>query len=268
MTDHAKPEVPAFDWPEFPAGLVWLVGAGPGDPGLLSLLGLHALRQADVVIHDALVNPQILEWRKQGAQAEYAGKRGGRPSADQRDISARLVELAKAGKRVLRLKGGDPFVFGRGGEEVQTLLDADVPVRVTPGVSAGIGGLAYAGIPVTHRLTNQVVTFLTGHDLKNDTTPSIDWQAIARGSPVLVMYMALRHIDRIAARLIEAGRAKEEPVAVVTNATLPNMKVLETTLATCAADVVETGLTAPAIICVGKVVSLRAMTDWLGSSEG
>lgn len=152
---------PKGDWPVIEPGWVWLCGAGPGDPGLLTLHALNALRQADVVIYDALVQDKILDWAPQ-AELIYAGKRGGRPSAKQRDISLRLVDLAREGKRVLRLKGGDPFVFGRGGEEAQTLVQHGVPIRIIPGISAGIGGLAYAGIPVTHRDVNQSVTFVTG----------------------------------------------------------------------------------------------------------
>src|ERR1700674_536739 len=142
--------------PAFEPGSVWLAGAGPGEPGLLSLLALHGLKQADVVIYDALVDERILAMARQGAVREYAGKRGGKPSAKQRDISLRLIELAREGKRVLRLKGGDPFVFGRGGEEALALVAASVSFRIVPGISAGIGGLAYAGIPATHRDLNHV----------------------------------------------------------------------------------------------------------------
>ena len=140
------------------------MGAGPGDPGLLSALALHALGRADAVVYDALVDPRILRLARAGAALDYAGKRGGRPSPDQPDISARLIRLACEGKRVLRLKGGDPCVFGRGGEEAGALAAAGVPFRIVPGITAGIGGLAYAGIPLTHRDTNSAVTFLTGHN--------------------------------------------------------------------------------------------------------
>jgi len=163
--------LPSYDWPELEKGWVWLCGAGPGDAGLLTLHALNALRQADVVIYDALVQEAILEWAPK-AEHIYAGKRGGKPSAIQRDISLQLVDLARAGKRVLRLKGGDPFVFGRGGEEAQTLVQHGIPIRIIPGISAGIGGLAYAGIPVTHRDVNQSVTFVTGHDQSGNATQS------------------------------------------------------------------------------------------------
>src|SRR5271169_331075 len=171
--------------PEFEPGHVWLVGAGPGEPGLLSALGLHALAQADIVVYDALVDQRILRLARSGAVLDYAGKRGGRPSPSQPDISARITRLAQAGKRVLRLKGGDPCVFGRGAEEALALVAAGVPFRIVPGITAGIGGLAYAGIPVTHRDTNSAVTFVTGHG-SDGKLPDLDWNAVANGAPTLV----------------------------------------------------------------------------------
>jgi uroporphyrin-III C-methyltransferase len=259
---------PAGDWPEFAPGLVWLVGAGPGDPGLLTLHGLNALRQADVIVYDALVDNRLLDWRNPGSSVEYAGKRGGKPSPTQRNISLRLIELARAGNRVLRLKGGDPFVFGRGGEEAQTLVQAGIPIRITPGISAGVGGLAYAGIPATHRDVNQAVTFLTGHDQTGLAPSAIDWQAIAKGSPVIVMYMAIKHLDQISRCLLDAGRDPQEPVAVVSNATLPNMVVLETTLGQASAAVTENGIEPPAIVCIGRVALLRQTLDWASQLAG
>lgn len=148
------PPISGQEWPVFEAGWVWLAGAGPGDPGLVTLHVLNALNQADIVIYDALIDQRVLDWVRPGTEIEYAGKRGGKPSPKQRDISIRLIELARQGRKVLRLKGGDPFVFGRGGEEAQTLIQAEIPLRILPGISAGIGGLAYAGIPVTHRDVN------------------------------------------------------------------------------------------------------------------
>ncbi|WP_422396411.1 uroporphyrinogen-III C-methyltransferase [Thalassorhabdomicrobium marinisediminis] len=254
-------------WPVLEPGWVWLCGAGPGDPGLLTLHALNALAQADVVIYDALVQEAILDWAPQ-ADHIYAGKRGGKPSAKQRDISLRLVDLARAGKRVLRLKGGDPFVFGRGGEEAQTLIQHGVPVRIIPGISAGIGGLAYAGIPVTHRDVNQSVTFVTGHDQSGKAPQSLDWQAIAKGSQVIVIYMGMKHIAQISAALLDAGRAADEPVAVVTTATTADQQVLETTLGTVEADIATAGLEPPAIICVGRAVKMREVLDWQGQLAG
>jgi len=251
-----------LNWPEFKPGWVWLAGAGPGDPGLLTLHALSALKQADVIVYDALVDDRILGWAGPDVQVEYAGKRGGKPSPKQRDISLRLIELARAGKRVLRLKGGDPFVFGRGGEEALTLVEAGIPFRMIPGITAGVGGLGYAGIPVTHRDVNQAVTFLTGHDQRGLTPSQIDWQAIARGSPVIVMYMAMKHLAQISAELVQAGRSLDEPVAIVSNATLPTEKVLETTLGRAADDAERTGMEPPAIVCVGGVVPLRRALEW------
>ena len=256
------------DMPVFAPGSVWLAGAGPGDSGLLSLLALHGLRQADVVVYDALVDERILALSRPGIAHEYAGKRGGKPSAKQRDISLRLIELAREGKRVLRLKGGDPFVFGRGGEEALALVAARVPFRIVPGISAGIGGLAYAGIPVTHRDVNSAVTFVTGHDASGLVPDSVDWQALAKGAPVLVIYMALKHLEQIASRLIAGGRSPGEPVAIVSKATTAAQRVLETTLAQAARDAEAAGIEPPAMVVVGDVVRLRAALDWLGALNG
>ncbi|SLN14575.1 uroporphyrinogen-III C-methyltransferase [Pseudooctadecabacter jejudonensis] len=264
MTDTT---LPATDWPTLQPGWVWLCGAGPGDPGLLTLHALNALRQADVVIYDALVQEAILDWAPQ-ADHIYAGKRGGKPSAKQRDISLRLVDLAQAGKRVLRLKGGDPFVFGRGGEEAQTLVQHGVPIRIIPGISAGIGGLAYAGIPVTHRDVNQSVTFVTGHDQSGNTPSSLDWAGIARGSQVIVIYMGMKHAAQISAQLIAAGRSVTEPVAVVTTATTDNQAVMETTLGALDADIKAANLEPPAIICIGQAVRMRDVLDWQAQAAG
>jgi uroporphyrin-III C-methyltransferase len=220
------------------------------------------------VVHDALVNEDCLKLARPGASLEFAGKRGGKPSAKQRDISLRLVELARAGKRVLRLKGGDPFVFGRGGEEALMLVAHDIPFRIVPGITAGIGGLAYAGIPVTHRDINHAVTFLTGHDSSGLVPDAINWEAIGKGSPVIVMYMAMKHVAQISANLIAAGRSPDEPVAFVCNAATPQQQVLETTLGEAEGAVAASGLEPPAIVVVGEVVRLRPSLDWLGALSG
>ncbi len=259
--------LPGPDWPELKPGWVWLCGAGPGDPGLLTLHALNALRQADAVIYDALVQKAILQWAPK-AQHIYAGKRGGKPSAKQHDISLRLVDLARSGKRVLRLKGGDPFVFGRGGEEAQTLVQHGVPIRIIPGISAGIGGLAYAGIPVTHRDVNQSVTFVTGHDQSGATPTSLDWASIAKGSQVIVIYMGMKHAPQITGALLAAGRAADEPCAVVCSATTEDQHVLETTLGRMAEDIMQSGLEPPAILCVGRSVEMRQVLDWQGMMAG
>ncbi|WP_289041644.1 uroporphyrinogen-III C-methyltransferase [uncultured Aliiroseovarius sp.] len=265
---YTPPLLPGRDWPQMQPGWVWLCGAGPGDPGLLTLHAINALTQADAIVHDALVAPEILTWASSDAEIILAGKRGGQPSAKQRDISLQLIELARAGRKVLRLKGGDPFVFGRGGEEGQSLVQHGVPIRIIPGISAGIGGLAYAGIPVTHRDVNQSVTFVTGHDHSGNTPGGLDWGAIARGSQVIVIYMGMKHLDRIRTVLMDAGRAPDEPVAIAANATTADQRVLETTLATCVEDAARDGIGAPAIICVGRAVLMRQALDWQAMAEG
>ena len=250
--------------PEFLPGWVWLVGGGPGDRGLLTLHAINAIRQADVIIYDALVDETILNLARPDIDIEYAGKRGGRPSPRQKDINFRLIELARQGKRVLRLKGGDPFIFGRGGEEALQLVAADIPFRVVPGITAGIGGLSYAGIPATHRDINQSVTFLTGHDQTGELPSAIDWDALAKGSQVIVMYMAMKHLNSITQKLLAGGRSPTEAVAIVCNATKPEQQVLVSDLSHIAEETKKANLQPPAIFVVGEVVRLRAGLDWLG----
>ena len=268
LANGTLPALADADWPEFLPGWVWMVGGGPGDPGLVTLHALNALQQADVIIYDALVDQSLLRWTRTEAKVEYAGKRGGKPSPKQRDISHRLIELSRQHKRVLRLKGGDPFVFGRGGEEAQTLVQAGTKLRIIPGISAGIGGLAYAGIPVTHRDVNQSVTFLSGHDRTGLMPSAIDWHAISKGSQVIVMYMAIKHMPDICEKLLAAGRDPNEPVAVVKNATRADMQVLETTLTKAHDDITRSGIGAPAIVCIGRVALMRQCLDWIGQLEG
>src|SRR6185436_3072323 len=189
-----------FGLPRLLPGWVWLAGAGPGDPGLAALHTLSAIADADVVLSDALVNPELIKLARPDAEIIAAGKRAGKASPRQDTISQRLVAYARRELRVLRLKGGDPFVFGRGGEEALALVRAGIPFRIVPGVTAGIGGLAYAGIPVTHRDTNQAVTFITGSGA-NGLAPDLDWVAIANGSPTIVLYMARKFAGDIAAKL-------------------------------------------------------------------
>jgi len=263
---HPPAHLPAL--PALEPGWVWLVGAGPGDPGLLTILALKALGEADIVVHDALVDRRILDLARPGAILEFAGKRGGRPSPKQPDISQKLVRLAREGRRVLRLKGGDPFVFGRGGEEALALVAAGVPFRVVPGITAGIGGLAYAGIPATHRDTNEAVTFITGHNVSGEMPDALDWPALARGAPVLVFYMALKHLPQIRDRLIGAGRPAEEAAAVVSRAATEAQRVLVTTLAALVEDTEKAAIEPPAIVVVGPVVRLRAGLDWMGALSG
>ena len=252
-----------FDFPIFEHGTVWLVGAGPGDPGLVTLLAQHALMNADIIVSDALVDERILGLAAATAELEYAGKRGGRPSPKQPDISLRLIEHARAGRRVLRLKGGDPFVFGRGGEEALALVAAGIRFRVVPGVTAGVGGLAYAGIPVTHRDTNQAVTFVTGHDMAGDLPGALDWNALARASPVIVFYMALGHLEEIVERLLAGGRRADEPVAIVSKATTPEQRVMVTSLGSVVDFCKSIEIPPPALVVVGQNVALRDRLDWL-----
>ncbi len=250
----------ALRLPEFTAGWVWLVGAGPGDPGLITMLALHAIAAADFILYDALVDETLLRMARPGVGLIFAGKRAGVRSCKQEDISNLLADLARQGHRVLRLKGGDPFVFGRGGEEAQDLARAGIPFRIVPGITAGIGGLAYAGIPLTHRDTNASVTFLTGHGADGQLPPH-DWQALAKASSTLIFYMARKRAGAIAEALIAAGRDPQEPAAIVANATRHDQQVIVTRLK-------ELGTAAEAspaicIIVIGQNVRLRDQLDWL-----
>ena len=255
----------ALNLPKFEKGWVWLAGAGPGDPGLITALGLHAIQHADVILYDALVNPVLLKLARPGAELVYAGKRAGVKSCKQSDISRTLVALAKKKKRVLRLKGGDPFVFGRGGEEALALTRGGVPFRIVPGVTAGIGGLAYAGIPVTHRDTNHCVTFVTGHG-SDGKLPKLDWPALAKGSETLVLFMARKYASEIAAKLIAGGRQASEPAAIVSDATFEKQNVSVTRLDRLGE--MAAASTAPAIIVIGENVRLRDGLDWIGALAG
>ena len=210
-----------------------------------------------------MVGEGILDFAGENTELEYAGKRGGKPSAKQQDITDRLVDLAHENKRVLRLKGGDPFVFGRGAEECLRLAAEEIPFRIVPGITAGVGGLAYAGIPMTTRGTNTAVTFITGHTAGGIVPDDINWKALADGSPALIFYMGMAHIGNIADQLREAGRPANEPVAVISKATMPDQQVLISTLEDCANDVADSGLVPPALIVVGDIVNFREQLNWL-----
>jgi uroporphyrin-III C-methyltransferase len=244
--------------PVFAPGSVWLVGAGPGDPGLLTLHAAHALATADVVLHDALVSPEILDLAA-SPHREAVGKRAGGVRTAQLRIKQRLIALARQGLRVLRLKGGDPLVFGRGGEEALALAAAAVPFRIVPGISAGIGGTAAAGIPLTHRGLGRSVAFVTGHDAHGSLPEGLDLAALARGADVLIFYMALRQAAPIAAALVAAGRAPDESVAFVAAATTPRQRVTTATLATAGAVAAGLPRAAPTLIVIGPVLALRAV---------
>jgi uroporphyrin-III C-methyltransferase len=251
--------------PSLQPGWVWLAGAGPGDPGLASLHAIHAITQADVILTDALASRELLSLARADARIVDVGKRGGKASHPQAATTRQMISFARKHLRVLRLKGGDPFVFGRGSEEALALVKAGIPFRIVPGVTAGIGGIAYAGIPATHRDTNQAVTFITGTSA-NGRAPDLDWAAIARGSPTIILYMARRHAGEISAKLIEAGRDPAEPAAVISNASLANQTTTVTTLK--ALGEVASAADTPAILVIGENVRLAAGLDWLGAMSG
>jgi uroporphyrin-III C-methyltransferase len=239
-------------------GEVWLVGAGPGDPGLLTLRAAEALRRADLVLHDALPGRGVLRLVRPGATVLAVGKRKGQAPMPQAKINARLIEGARAGQRVVRLKGGDPFVFGRGGEEALALNAAGIPWRVVPGVSAGSAAPAAAGIPLTHRGVASAVTFVTGHDETGHLPENVDWEALAKTGGTIAGFMALSKLDEIALRLLAGGRASATPVAVVALGTLPGQSVLHSTLGTCTLDTRRAALPTPALVVIGEVAALAA----------
>ncbi|WP_314914312.1 siroheme synthase CysG [Acinetobacter harbinensis] len=245
-----------------PKGEVYLVGAGPGDPELLTLKALRLMQQADVVIYDRLVSPAILELCRRDADKVYVGKARSNHSVPQEGINALLVEYAGKGKRVCRLKGGDPFIFGRGGEEIQELFAAGVTFQVVPGITAASGCAAYAGIPLTHRDYAQSVRFLTGH-LK-EGSPELPWQELVYPNQTLVLYMGLVGLEKICAQLIAHGQRSDMPVALISKGTTPEQKVVVGTLADIADKVTQHHIQAPTLTIIGEVVSLRDQLQWQG----
>ncbi len=242
-------------YPVLSPGQVWLVGAGPGDPGLLTLDALAGLLQSDVVFYDALVDARILALAREGAELEFAGKRGGKPSIAQADISQRLIEAARRQQRVLRLKGGDPFVFGRGGEEMISLAKAGVRFCVIPGITAGLGALSSICVPATLRGVNQAIILATGHAA--DEEGSVDWAAMARTRQPIVVYMALRNLDAIAAALQRGGLPGTTPAAVIASATLETQRVVVSSLERIAEDSRNAHLSAPALVVFGDILRIR-----------
>ncbi|MFU0503211.1 uroporphyrinogen-III C-methyltransferase [Pseudaminobacter sp. NGMCC 1.201702] len=240
--------------PQLEPGHVWLAGAGPGDPGCLTLDVLAALAQADAVVHDALVSPAVVAVAE-GAELFYAGKRGGRPSMKQEDINALLLRLAREKRRVLRLKGGDPYVFGRGGEEALALAREGIPVRVLPGLTSAFGAMAVNGIPATMRGINKAIILATGHTADDD---DLDWAALARTGQPIVVYMGMKTLPVIAAALLEGGRAADTPVAIIEAATTPQERVLIATLGNIVVQAAAQEISSPALIVVGDIVSVRA----------
>ena len=245
-----------------PKGEVYLVGAGPGDPELLTLKALRLMQQADVVIYDRLVSPAILELCRRDADKVYVGKARSNHSVPQEGINALLVEYAGKGKRVCRLKGGDPFIFGRGGEEIQELFAAGVTFQVVPGITAASGCAAYAGIPLTHRDYAQSVRFLTGY-LK-EGSPELPWQELVYPNQTLVLYMGLVGLEKICAQLIAHGQRPDMPVALISKGTTPEQKVVVGTLADIADKVTQHHIQAPTLTIIGEVVSLRDQLQWQG----
>jgi uroporphyrinogen III methyltransferase / synthase len=244
-------------------GMVYLVGAGPGDPGLMTRRSLELIADADAILHDRLIPPGALDGARPDALLVYVGKQPGGHTMRQEEINDLLVKLGREGKRVVRLKGGDPFVFGRGGEEAQALRAAGVPFEVVPGVTAGVAAPAYAGIPVTHRDETSAVAFVTGHEDPEKPDTSLDWPALAAFPGTLVLYMGVGNLEAIAARLQEGGRPAAEPVAVVERGTLPGQHTVTGTLADIAAKVAEAGIRPPAITLVGSVANLRESLAWI-----
>ncbi|NUE91538.1 siroheme synthase CysG [Acinetobacter seifertii] len=243
-----------------PKGEVYLVGAGPGDPELLTLKALRLMQQADVVIYDRLVSQPILELCRRDATKIYVGKARSNHSVPQDGINALLVEYAQQGKRVCRLKGGDPFIFGRGGEEIQELFQAGVPFQVVPGITAASGCSAYAGIPLTHRDYAQSVRFLTGH-LK-EGSPELPWNELVYENQTLVLYMGLVGLERICEQLIAHGQRPDMPVALISKGTTPEQKVVVGSLADIASKVTEHQIHAPTLTIIGEVVRLREQLQW------
>jgi uroporphyrinogen III methyltransferase / synthase len=244
-------------------GVVYLVGAGPGDPGLMTVRALELIRSADVIIHDRLIPDGALDHARAEAEVVRAGKRPGEATLEQGEIEALLVERARAGRSVVRLKGGDPFVFGRGGEEAETLAAANVAFEVVPGVTAGVAAPAYAGIPVTHRDDASAVAFVTGHEDPAKDETALDWEALARFPGTLVLYMGVARLPEVAERLLAEGRAPGEPAAVVERGTLPGQRVVAAPLGEIATAAAAGNIRPPAVTVIGPVAAHRAAIAWL-----
>jgi uroporphyrinogen III methyltransferase/synthase len=241
---------------------VYLVGAGPGDPALMTVRSLELIAHADVIVHDRLIPDRALAAARPGAQLIYVGKEGGRPSVGQAEINRALIEHGQAGREVVRLKGGDPFVFGRGGEEAEALRAAGIEYEVVPGVTAGVAGPAYAGIPVTHREMSSAVAFVTGHEDPTKPESALDWRALAAFPGTVVVYMGVRQLPAITARLIEGGRPADEPAALVQRGTWPDQRAVVGTLDTLAELAERERIRAPTVAVFGAVAALRDSLAW------
>jgi uroporphyrin-III C-methyltransferase len=240
-------------------GKVYLVGAGPGDPGLMTLKGKTLLECADLVVYDALISPAILAMINPQAEKIHAGKRRGHHSLLQAETTQLLIDKAQEQAVIVRLKGGDPFVFGRGGEEMEDLIAAGVDVEVVPGITSGIAAPAYAGIPLTHRNHSSSVTFVTGHESAGKYRPAVNWRAIAQSSETIVIYMGIHNLAHIIEQLVEAGLIAATPIALVRWGTRPEQETLVGSLETIGQQMQETGFEAPAIAVIGSVVNLRSI---------
>jgi len=243
--------------------VVYLVGAGPGDPGLVTVRALELVASADLILYDRLIPDGLLRGAKPDAELVYVGKRPGEPTIEQPEIERRMVEAAKAGRSVVRLKGGDPFVFGRGGEEGEALAAAGVPFEVVPGVTAGVAAPAYAGIPVTHREEASAVAFVTGHEDPEKPESALDWDALAAFPGTLVLYMGIKRLAENAAALIAAGRDPKQPAAAIERGTMAGQRTVTATLGDLADAVERERIGAPAVIVVGPVVARRQALAWL-----
>ncbi|QDX80854.1 uroporphyrinogen-III C-methyltransferase [Denitratisoma sp. DHT3] len=241
-------------------GTVYLIGAGPGNPDLLTLRGANLLQTADVVVYDNLVSTAVLEMARPEAERIYAGKQRGNHALPQDELNLLLVSLAKTGKRVVRLKGGDPYIFGRGGEEAETLVEHGIPFEVVPGVTAAAGVASYAGIPLTHRDYSHACVFVTGH--LRDGTMNLDWKALARPGQTVVIYMGLQGLPVLCAQMIAHGLPPEWPAAIVQQGTTSHQRTVCGTLGTLPRLAVDSGLRAPTLIIVGEVVKLRDKLAW------
>ena len=246
-------------------GTVYLVGAGPGDPGLMTLRGAELVGSADVVLHDRLIPAAALGGARDDAELVYVGKRPSEPELAQDDIERLMVDRARAGRSVVRLKGGDPFVFGRGGEEAEALAAAGVPFEVVPGVTAGVAAPAYAGIPLTHRDDASAVAFVAGHEDPSKDVSAIDWDALARFPGTLVLYMGVKRLSDVAGRLVAAGRSADEPAAAVERGTTPAQRTVAVTLGELPDAVARAGLAPPAIVLTGAVAARREAIAWVES---
>lgn len=244
------------------AGIVYLVGAGPGDPGLLTVKGRDCLAKADIVVYDYLANAELLDYATNASELIYVGKKADQHAMEQSEINALLVEKVKDGQTVVRLKGGDPFLFGRGAEEALGLAKAGIPFETVPGVTTATGASAYAGFPLTHRRHNSVVSLVTGHEDPSKQESAIDWNALATGGGTLVFYMGVKNLPNIAGKLIDGGRSPETPAALIRWGTLPEQRVVEGTLSNIAETAEKARMKPPCILVVGNVVELREKLNW------